>query len=445
MVQYLKTRLIDINRGTSSQDVLVFKCMDSQQRQKFMLFSNAPVNDSWRQNSDSSIRVIEDNTVRTLNITGEVFSVTVGLHLEREWMSLTTWCAYLDQSTYERNALLGNHSLDPVSVLTHDPSQPFDFTAAFTAAPASSSSRTSSPEVARTEDNCVAMLEGYTRNDIYTGFSSYHHNQRAHRFNTPLVADKPWRIGIELEVYARSGQAYNTITSARSNWFQCESDGSLIQADYPIELKTIPLRACDAKSVEFWDAPMRRLGALAKSKGYTSTGLHVHIGKEILGNNETERQETLNKLCWFYVYRVENVPAAHAKNVTIAGRERGYAGELADSKGELADFAELVGYKAVVASKPAFDKMAADIKENTRRQRWDINLGPYDTYGTIEFRKGDGRISKTRIAALVTWWEQMTLYCRNHRQDQLDFDDFFSTVCAEYPAVAYFFNVDEEV
>ena len=189
---------------------------------------------------------------------------------------------------------------------------------------------------------------------------------------------------------------------------------------------------------------MRSLATLAKSKGYTSTGLHIHIGKEILGDTESERQETLNKLCWFYVYRIENVPDAHAKNVIIAGRERGYAGSLEDNKTALADFAEMVGFKAVAASKPAFDKMASEVKVKTQGQRWDINLGPYNSYGTIEFRKGDGRISKTRLAALVTWWEQMTLYCRNTRQDQLDFDEFFTNVCAEYPAVQYFFTQDEE-
>lgn len=453
MVQYLKTRLYDVFRGTANGDVLIFKERSERRTARFLLVSDRAVRDDWTH-------ITESTTLSTLPLCGSnAEALSLRLHGPfyytndvvsscPEWMSLTSYCTMLDQNADHRIGVFGNNTVDPVSVLgfgePFDPAQEIAVSELF--APAVSSSRTSGgPAVAHTSAESVAMLEGYTRTEIYSGFSGYHHNQRVHRFNTPIVADKPWRIGIELEVYARSQQAYNTITGARSNWFQCESDSSLNDARYPIELKTIPLRACDAKSVEFWDAPMRKLGSLAKSKEYHSTGLHVHIGKEVLGDNERERIETLNKLCWFYVYRVESDPDAHAKNVTMAGREHGYGGNLQDSKSEIADFAEMIGYKTVVANKSAFDKMAEGIREKTRSQRWDINLKHLNDYGTVEFRKGDGRISKTRIAGLVTWWEQMTLYCRNHSQDQLDFNEFFTGVCAEYPAVAYFFTQDEEV
>ncbi len=443
MVQYLKARLIDTNRGTATGIALIFKIGNaSTGAPRFLLVSDHAVADGWTRENAQNRFALPGETGSTLSFSGNGYArVSETLMMDQGWMSITSFCSYLDLHPDIRTSWLGTNALDPVSILTCDAGEPFDLDSALTV---SSSRNTTSPEISRTSATSVAILEGYTRTEIYTGFSAYHHNQRVHRFNTPIVPDKPWRIGVELEVYARSREAYNTITSARSNWFQCESDSSLSQASFPIELKTIPLRACDAKSVEFWEAPMRSLATLAKSKGYTSTGLHIHIGKEILGDTESERQETLNKLCWFYVYRIENVPDAHAKNVIIAGRERGYAGSLEDNKTALADFAEMVGFKAVAASKPAFDKMASEVKVKTQGQRWDINLGPYNSYGTIEFRKGDGRISKTRLAALVTWWEQMTLYCRNTRQDQLDFDEFFTNVCAEYPAVQYFFTQDEE-
>ena len=453
MVQYLKARLYSETRGTLSGEVLIFKLRSVLGHARFLLVSNRQIAASWNRN-ETDVDITEpvyqsSGEDVNIHVCGGGFYEYVTLPTNHpEWMSITSFCSMLDLDAQAelRHAHFGENAVDPGRVQTLDPGTPLVISEAFAPAIPPSSSRTGEgPAVAHTSQESVAMLEGYTRTDIYSGFSGYHHNQRNHRFNTPIVADKPWRIGIELEVYARSQAAYNTITGARSNWFQCESDGSLHEANYPIEIKTIPLRACDAKSVEFWDAPMRKLASLAKSKEYRSTGLHVHIGKEILGDNERERTETLNKLCWFYVYRIENVPDAHAKNVTMAGREHGYAGSLDGSKSELADFAELVGYKAACGNKAAFDKMAGQVRQKTASQRWDINLQHLNDYGTVEFRKGDGRISKTRLAGLVTWWEQMVLYCRTHTQDQLDFDEFFAAVCAEYPAVAYFFTRDEEV
>ena len=128
----------------------------------------------------------------------------------------------------------------------------------------------------------ILIKNGYTQNNIYTGFHSYHHCHRM-SFNTPLENDKPYRIGLELELYARTSDDYRKIVNARTNWFQCESDSSLSDRSNPIEMKTIPLKASDATSVDFWREPMSKLSTMAVSKDYTSTGLHVHISKEIFG------------------------------------------------------------------------------------------------------------------------------------------------------------------
>ena len=289
----------------------------------------------------------------------------------------------------------------------------------------------------------VLIKQAYTQTETYSGYGGYHSNH-SRLFNTPLQNDKPYRIGVELEVYARSQSAYNTITGARTNWFQCERDGSLNQANFPIEIKTIPLRPCDATSVDFWAEPMKKLGELAKSKGYTSTGLHVHISKEILGDTERERQQNLSKLCTFYTYYVEDDPAAHEKNVIICGRQRGYGGDIGPTKTDIGEFAKKVGINKVAESDTAFAQMADGIKAGYQSQRWDINVNNWNSYGTIEFRKADGRISRTRMAAVCTWWEQMCLYCKETHPKDFSFDRFFEKVCREYPAVAYFFQADEE-
>ena len=302
----------------------------------------------------------------------------------------------------------------------------------------------------------IAIKSGYTRQYTYTGMEGYHssiastNGRHRAQFNTPLSPDKPWRIGVELELYARTRDAYNKITGVESNWFQCERDGSLSESidgvsGLGIEMKTIPLKACDAKSVDFWAAPMAKLAQLAKSKNNHSTGLHVHIGKEILGNSDVQRQKTLDKLTWFYYYLIEDVPENHAKNVKICGRERGYSTSPDAGKTELADFAKSIGFDAVQKAPEAFNKMAKTVKDKVSGLRDDINLAHLNDYGTIEFRKGKGAIGKTRLAAIVTWWEQMCLYCRDTDPANLSFSNFFEKVTGENPAVAYFFNTDEEV
>ena len=300
----------------------------------------------------------------------------------------------------------------------------------------------------------VLIKNAYTQNYMYSGFSGYHHNQRNTGFNTPLTNDKPYRIGIELELYAKSGEDYRKITNSRTNWFQCESDSSLNQYSYPIEMKTIPLRPVDATSVDFWAEPMKELKKRAFSKVYinsngqkipvTSTGLHVHISKEILGSTEAERQRNLDKLVYFYTYFVEDDADAHRKNSVICGRERGYGVNENGAKTDLGDFVKLIGYDKVSDNNEAFSKVALGVKERVGEQRGDINIRNWDSYGTIEFRKGKGAISKIRLAALCTWWEQMCLYVKNTSPRDLSFESFFNSICRNYPAVAYFFQQDDE-
>ena len=293
----------------------------------------------------------------------------------------------------------------------------------------------------------VLIKSAYTQREIYSGFSDYHHNQRVHSFNTPLNNDKPYRIGVELEVYATSSSAKDRICNARTNWFQCERDGSLNESIHGVsglgvEIKTIPLRPCDATSVDFWAEPMAKLGELAVSKGHSTTGLHVHISKEILGAGEEERQKNLNKLLTFYTYFVEDNPDAHRKNVVICGREHGYHAE--EPRTEIGNFASMFGISDICKNDRCFNQLSEGIKASCRNQRGDINIGRWTEYGTIEFRKGDGRISKTRLAAICTWWEQMCLYCKQTHPANFSFEEFFNKVCREYPAVAYFFQADDE-
>ena len=290
----------------------------------------------------------------------------------------------------------------------------------------------------------LLIKEAYSQDNIYSGFHRYHHSSTS--FNRPLQQDKPWRIGVELEVYANDQDAYNKITESRTNWFQCESDGSLHEREFPIEIKTIPLRACDAKSPEFWEEPMTRLAQLAKSKNFTSTGLHIHISKEIFGDDEITQQNNISKLCCFYTYYIEDDPEAHRKNVILCGRENCYGtGSLTETKNHIADFLKKeMGASMIGKDETIFKEISDDVKAKYRNLRWDVNLKHLNDYGTVEFRKGSGSISRNRLAALCTWWEQMCIYCNETNPKDFSFERFFNKVCAENPVVAYFFNLDTE-
>ena len=296
------------------------------------------------------------------------------------------------------------------------------------------------PETAGGES--VLINTNYTTMEIYSGFGSYHSFQ--HRpFNTPLNNEFPWRIGVELEVYAKSESDKDVICRSQTNWFQCERDGSLRETingvgDLGIELKTIPLRPADAKSVDFWDKPAKKLCEHAVSSGHRTCGLHVHISKEVLGTTESERQNNLSKLCTFYTYYVEDDPAARRTNTLICGREKGYAGTLENAKTEISEFCKKFGLNKIADDEDAYMEMAGGVKNAIGAQRWDINTQHMDDYGTIEFRRGAGCIGKMRLAALCAYWEQMCLYCKDTHPGDFSYEQFLEKACRDYPAIAYY-------
>ena len=311
----------------------------------------------------------------------------------------------------------------------------------------------------------VLIKSGYTSDEIYSGFGSYHSNQTSHRFNTPLDQRKPYLIGIELEIYAKDQSCFERITRARTNWFQCERDGSLSQrvkrttnsngkvewipandgvGNLGIEIKTIPLRPEDATSMDFWAEPMSKLAENAVTMAFETTGLHVHISREILGATEVERQTNLSKLITFYTYYVDDDPSANEKNVKICGRPDGYSHEK--PKTDIGNWLSENKLLGVVAKENinAFNKVADEVKSVCQGQRADINIKHWNDYRTIEFRKGKGIISKARLAAISGWWETMCLYVKETRPQDFSFDDFFNRACRTYPAIALYFQTIEE-
>lgn len=265
------------------------------------------------------------------------------------------------------------------------------------------------------EPTCSAsfMMDRYSMDRIYTGQGSYHSHSYSD-LNKPVVEFKGHCIGVELEVEGKDSGCKEDIIDARSNWFYMESDASL--GSNGIELITIPLLPKDAKSPNTWAPLIDFLSGRAKSWSTGRCGLHVHIGREILGSNAEEQSETIGKMLYLYHHGLKD----NSVNVSIYGRSRAYH----DQNGavESARAAKNLG-PAVFKVKEVKDKVKGDLfRQSSSGRYFDINISPANT---IEFRKGRGSINVNRICAIVEYSELIALYARKAKWDKVSVDDFF--------------------
>ena len=263
------------------------------------------------------------------------------------------------------------------------------------------------------------ILSGYETRQIYTGQHSYHYSHGS-SMNMPKdgLNDGAYRIGIELEVEAKSRSLRDTITRTRSNWFMMETDGSL-SSERGIEFVTIPLLPKDAMSEKTWNPLVKFLTGKAESYRRSSCGLHVHIGREAFGKDETERQATLGKLLYFYYECLkpeEFITKVFGRSVTY--NERAFSCKESEAVKVLGT--ELMRDKKV---REKVDKGLKDVANQTRY--YDINI---QNAATVEFRKGKGSICTERIVAIITYCDLMVEYCRMRPWTQLKKDDFLKFI-----------------
>ena len=261
----------------------------------------------------------------------------------------------------------------------------------------------------------------YTADLDYVGFYGYHdhHGQTPNQPVTP--SRKNWLVGVELEVECNNRDCKDRLNRIHSNWFYQERDGSL--GDYGVELITIPLKPEDAKSERFWEPMTRVVNTLAKSWDKSSTGLHVHLSRTILGNSDAERSETLGKLLYFYHHLVLDNSAAERMNTNIYGRSHTY--HEISGKCAVGDAAKVLG-KECLKMREIKDRVKDNMIWQSNGDRYfDINIR---NAHTIEFRKGKGSINPKRIVNIVAWSEMMCRYCKKTRWEDLSFDGFRSFV-----------------
>lgn len=260
----------------------------------------------------------------------------------------------------------------------------------------------------------------YTKNKTYSGMGGYH-SHHGETFNTPITDKRGHKIGVELEVEFNSSSLKNEFTRKnKSNWFFCERDGSLSDST-GVEIITIPMLPKDIKDMETWKPLIEYLTNKAKSWDSSRCGLHVHIGREILGSNAEQQSETTGKLLYLYHHFLNGT----TMNTRIFGRDRAYNEK--DGKTKEGEAVATLG-SAVFKIDGVKDKVKNGMINKTKTDRYfDINLS---NSATIEFRKGRGSIKASRISMVIEYCETMCKYAKECKWEEISKEHFIDYVVA---------------
>ena len=260
------------------------------------------------------------------------------------------------------------------------------------------------------------ISSNYAEHSIYEGKHSYHHSHNLDLFENTYKGEdtSDYCVGIELEVECTSEENYYDVTDGfKSNVMLMERDGSL--GDYGIEFISIPLMPSDARSEVFWRPLVGVLQPRAESWNKSTTGLHVHVGREAFGLTDEERDETLFKLVYLY-YGCDLKESR--RNIKVFGRDKIYDDE--NPSLNLVKASATLGGE--VFKSP---EIKTKVKENAKALGYsryvDINI---TNSATIEFRKGKGSINERRIAGVVDWCLMMVDYARTTPLEEISLNGF---------------------
>lgn len=260
--------------------------------------------------------------------------------------------------------------------------------------------------------------KNYEKSTKYTGIHGYHYHHGSIQ-NAPLVNGRGHKIGVELEIeFNSSSMKSNWADNVESNWFYCERDGSLNDST-GVEIITVPMLPKDIKNRTTWEPLIGYLANKAKSWDSPRCGLHVHIGREILGKNPEQQSETIGKLLYLYHHHVNGTDM----NTKIFGRSRAYNEK--DGKTREGDAVATLG-SGVLKLKEIKDTLKKGMIEKSSDDRYfDINLM---NTNTIEFRKGRGSIKTSRIIMVIEYCEMMCKYAKSAKWDEINKANFVDYV-----------------
>lgn len=260
--------------------------------------------------------------------------------------------------------------------------------------------------------------DGYQKSIIYKGIHGYHHHHGVTQ-NAPKSEQRGHKIGVELEIeFNRSSLKNEFGDKVKSNWFYCERDGSL-QDSTGVEIITVPMNPKDIKNRTTWEQLIGYLANKAKSWDSPRCGLHVHIGREILGSNPEQQSETIGKLLYLYHQFLNGT----SMNTKIFGRERAYNEK--DGKTKEGEAVKTLG-SGVLKLKEVKDTLKKSMIDKSSSDRYfDINL--MNTH-TIEFRKGRGSIKTSRIIMVIEYCEMMCKYAKSAKWEEISRENFVSYI-----------------
>lgn len=267
------------------------------------------------------------------------------------------------------------------------------------------------------EPNVQFINNAYRTDNMYRGIHSYHSGRRYNESVAPHNSNS-YRIGVELEVECKTSAIKSEIgRKFESNWLLMERDGSL--SDNGIEFITIPMLPKDIKAKNTWYDFIEYMSSRASSWNTSTCGLHIHIGREILGKTAESHSETTGKLLFLYHHFLKD----HDTNIKIYGRARAYNDN--DGKVKEGDAVKLLG-NDVLAVKSVKDKLKSELTKRTMRDRYfDINLR---NEHTIEFRKGRGSLNVDRIISVIEYSELMCKYAKQAEWSDISAENFFEFV-----------------
>lgn len=140
-----------------------------------------------------------------------------------------------------------------------------------------------------------------------TGILSYHSDLRPSLefFHSPVEFPNPLYFGVELEV-DEGGEDHDNaaaiLDKLGTQYAHAEHDGSLSRGfeiiSQPFTLKFYR----EVLSQRYADAMAEASSLGYKSHDTTTCGLHIHVGRDGLGKDDSERDETITKI-WILMYR----------------------------------------------------------------------------------------------------------------------------------------------
>lgn len=274
----------------------------------------------------------------------------------------------------------------------------------------------------------------YESTVVYSGIHSYHRHHCVHQ-NVSKKRKNGYRVGVELEVEFKNQSYKDSFANSKSNWFYMERDGSLNERG--CEIITIPMYPMDIKSPKLWNPLVDALSSKARSWDSSRCGLHVHIGREILGNTSEEQNENIGKLLFLYHHHIDGT----SLNTKVFGRATGY--HARDGKTASAKAVMDLG-KSVFKLKEIKEKVKSDLITQTLTDRYyDINL---TNSNTIEFRKGRGSIKTSRIIMVVEFCEIMCKYAKTASWSTISYDGFIAYMKKHLSSKSYLYRfIDGEV